>query len=193
MYLIGMLYFYYCSNVLDGCMVGISPKGYLIVNYHIGSGIYKINNVCRMSFLLAYQISDSHLQTLCKSIKERKFNAAGTFSDRTSSVKCNEKAIENKTEKLKQLAERMNFSLSKSQLSAVMIPNKPKYLFAYAWLERYFDLVGDQELNCNEIHLEPVTLEEVYVEYLRDTDNKYHPNDYASKKHLTRLWLLCFP
>ena len=30
--------------------------------------------------------------------KERKFNAAGTFSDRTSSVKCNEKAIENKRE-----------------------------------------------------------------------------------------------
>jgi hypothetical protein len=180
-------------NILDGCIVGISPKGYLIINYHIGSGVKKINEVCREAFISAYQISDCQLQVLCKYIKERRFTTIRDFSDRSSSVKCKESSIAKRTEQLQLVAQRMNFTLSSNQLAAVMIPNTPKYLFTYAWLERYFHLIGDKEPNSEEIHLEPITIGEVYQEYLRDNINCFHPQDYASRKHIAKIWIACFP
>lgn len=115
------------------------------------------------------------------------------FSDRTSSVRCDKTAIANKTEKLQLIAKQMDFTLSSDQLSAIMIPNKSKYLFAYAWMARYFYLVGDQEPNCNEIHVEPMTIEDVYLEYLRDNAKCFALQEFASKKNIAKLWLLCFP
>lgn len=142
---------------------------------------------------MSYQISESYLQTLCKYIKHKKFNVIGDFSDRTSSVKCNETTIAKKTDKLQLIAQQMNFVLSSNQLAAIMIPNKTKYMFAYAWMERFFDLIGDSEPNCDEIHIEPVRLEDVYQEYLRDNSNSFSLEELASKKNIAKLWLLCFP
>lgn len=179
--------------ILDGCISGVTPKGYLVIKYHIGSGIYKITNICRDAFIFAYQISESYLQGLCKYIKQRKFNVVADFSERTSSVKCDESAIAKKTEKLQLIARQMGFTLSSNQLAAVMMPNKTKYLFAYAWMNRFFELIGDSEPNCNEIHVEPITIEEVYQEYLKDNQKCYAPQEFASKKQIAKLWLLCFP
>lgn len=179
--------------LLDGCIRGVTPKGYLIIHYHIGSGVNKITNVCRDAFIFANQISESYLQGLCKYIKQRKFNVVANFSDRSSSVKCDESAIAKKTEKLQLLARQMNFTLSSDQLAAMMMPNKSKYIFAYAWMKRFFELIGDSEPNADEIHVEPISIEEVYQEYLKDNQRCYAPQEFASKKQIAKLWLLCFP
>ena len=62
----------------------------------------------------------------------------------------------------------------------------------YGWMDSYFQLVGDAMPNSNgDIHLEPITIKEVYNEYLLDfkmNDNLFYCyNDFA------KLWGTCFP
>lgn len=181
-----------CSNILDSCVIGISEKGYLKLKYKIGSGTDKINNVCRRAFMRAYIIEESYLQTLCSHIKHNRFSQTATLSDQTSAVVCCSAAIASKTQQLQQFSEHFKITLSQEQLAAVMMSNKPQYYFVYAWMKRFFDLIGDQEPNCNEIHIEPITINEIYQEYQLDNLDNRSPYKLATKNVMQRVWLSCF-
>ena len=55
--------------------------------------------------------------------------------------------------------------LNHEQIASLQIPNTVQSLSCYAWMSSYFKLRGDAAPNSNnEIHLEPITINEIYEE-----------------------------
>lgn len=184
-------------NIVDGCVSGISQKGYLRLSYKIDPATCRKINVCRTAFCRAYQIGESYLESLCKDIKRDRFNCnAENFTDRTNVVGNRDgdadDALANQAE---QLAFAFGIDLSVEQLAAMKLPNIIKAIFAYGWLNYYFSLVVDNEPNTNnEVHIEYCTLSDVYKEYLYDLQGNMDPNDIIiSVERLARIWRECFP
>ena len=57
-------------------------------------------------------------------------------------------------------------TLSKHQLAALQIQNTIMSLQSFTWMEKLFDLVGDDMPSCGEVHLEPMNIQEIYDEYV---------------------------
>jgi hypothetical protein len=89
------------------------------------------------------------------------------------------------------LALRKGKTLDNIQLAALNIPNSTKSLECYAWMEYYFDLMGCQAPNCNEIHLEPITVTKIWDEYL--TDFMLRTDDAVTLSQFCDIWKGCFP
>jgi hypothetical protein len=59
-------------------------------------------------------------------------------------------------------------------------------------MDIYFNLVGDAMPNTNgEIHLEPITIKEIYGEY--NDDLRACKMDTVNSESFTQLWKECFP
>ena len=57
--------------------------------------------------------------------------------------------------------------LSRDQVAAIRIPNSRASLSCYAWMNFYFDLVGDIIPNkSDEVHLEAIDIKDIYQEYV---------------------------
>ena len=56
--------------------------------------------------------------------------------------------------------------LSRDQVAAIRIPNSSASLSCYAWMNSYFNLVGDIIPNKDEVHLEAIEIKEIYQEYV---------------------------
>jgi hypothetical protein len=64
----------------------------------------------------------------------------------------------------------------------------------FGWMRQFFALVGDMIPNSfGEIHLEPIDVIEIYMEYCRDLHNCATPLEKVSYSTFCELWLLCFP
>lgn len=184
----------FCRNLLDGCIKGISNKGYLLLQYKIGPPTCRKIDVCRTAFRKAYHIGESYLETLCKHIKKERYNInVEAFTDRTNVVGKKEEDITAIEYQVEQLAFAFGIDMSFEQLAAMKLSNTNKSLFAYGWLHYYFGLVGDHEPNTNgEVHIEYCTLSDVYKEYLYDMEGNMDPADIISIQGLGRIWRACF-
>ena len=61
----------------------------------------------------------------------------------------------------------------------------------YAWMARYFSLVGDEMPNSDQIHFEPMHIKEAWEEY-RDV-MKTLDSGYISAGAFGQMWTNCFP
>ena len=82
--------------------------------------------------------------------------------------------------------------LNHTQIAAIQIANTSAALATYSWMDYFFKLVGDFIPNSNdEIHLEPITIQEIYDEYVIDME---HQGDQSlGYEALLRMWSSCFP
>jgi hypothetical protein len=184
----------FLSYVLEGCITGLSPKKYLLIDYCIGQGCEKIMHVCREAFKFAYEITEFTLQFLTDSIKHQRFAQVAKLTDRINlSSKLSFAEIKQKNDRVMAVAQELGIIVTKEQLAAMNLPNVPKYVHAYAWLSRYFYLVGDQQPNSEQIQLDPITVDELYKLYIFDNEGKVDAISLVTKEKLGKVWLTCFP
>ena len=81
--------------------------------------------------------------------------------------------------------------LKPEQKAMLRIPNSPASFTCYSWMTNYFDLVGDKMPNKNnEIHLEPINIEEVWEEYVEDMLAAKEGN--LGLRAFESMWQSCF-
>jgi hypothetical protein len=74
----------------------------------------------------------------------------------------------------------------------MQLPNTEESLTCYAWMRFYFDMVGDCEPNSDgEIHLEPCSIIDIYLEYKQDQE--LNGSKYLCANKFSQMWLKCFP
>lgn len=102
-------------------------------------------------------------------------------------------------ESAKAIAEFHNISLDQSHIAALKLTWSPAQLFAYGWMQTHFVLIGDQEPNSNEIHLDPMPIKDIYQDYVCECMATYNIASLEALTNLLRyeqfceLWKACFP
>jgi hypothetical protein len=90
------------------------------------------------------------------------------------------------------MARAHKIQLNHDQIAAMEIPNTRHSLHCFGWMDRYFHNVGDCPPNSDgELHLEPITQEEIHLEYCMDMESI--ANDYVSLSLFRKIWKACFP
>jgi hypothetical protein len=101
-----------------------------------------------------------------------------------------------KTHQMRQLeiaAEKFKINLTVDQMAAILIPNTVKHKTCFGWMKIFFQLMGDVAPNrAEEIHLEPIDVVDIYLEYKRDlTEHADFPTLCYSS--FCEVWKDCFP
>ena len=74
--------------------------------------------------------------------------------------------------KLENVAAKFHIKLSADQKAAILLPNTVKAKTCFGWMKRFFQLMGDSAPNrAEEIHLEPIDVVDIYLEYKRDLEH----------------------
>ena len=115
-------------KVATSCVLGLSVLGYLKLNWTIGIGRVKLQNVCRKRFRMVYGITSYTLDILCQSVKRNSLTFDKPFNDRCGAFMSNNISSQEKTgkyiDKILSLCERNKINLSKEQVS----DNRTKYI-----------------------------------------------------------------
>lgn len=96
-------------------------------------------------------------------------------------------------DRLENVAAKFKIVLSAEQRAAILLPNSTKCKVCYSWMKRFFVLMGDAAPNrAEEIHLEPIDVVDIYLEYKRDFDEQ---PDYPTLAYsaFCQIWKMCFP
>ena len=139
--------------------------------------------VCRNTFMEAWGINLSLMKQLRKEVKDDILKTTRKITDRYSKV----------TGDLDKLVESCGLAkfVNQKHLNIAKLPNSEGAHHLYCWLQNYFDLSGDQEPNCDEIHLDTVTKKAVYNEYLSESVVfGFVPLGLSTFK---KIWKDCFP
>jgi hypothetical protein len=118
-----------------------------------------LKNVCRKSFLNAYNVSHGYVERLVRDLKDGTRNYL--FSS-NKTAKVTSKFINN----MEQLSSIHGVELSREQIQAMKVPNTIVSLVAFAWLASYFEMCGEPQPNGGEIHLDPCTVTHIFEEYV---------------------------
>ena len=93
---------------------------------------------------------------------------------------------------LVRLATRRGLVLTTDMVAMLHIPNSPASFSCFAWMDSYFKTVGDCIPNSDgELHLEPITIKEVWTEY--STDFTDLGERLLDVREFGSMWLHCFP
>jgi hypothetical protein len=120
-------------KLATSCVMGLTPLGYLKLNWTIGIGRVKLQNVCRKRFCMVYGVKKYTLDLLCKSVKQSSLTFDKPFNDRSGAFASNNISRQETGKyiaKLVSLCERNRINLSKEQVSsrtkhiAIIINNK---------------------------------------------------------------------
>ena len=172
---------------VNHCVDCIRDSRYLKMKYTIvteqKSNIYMEEPVCMNAFMEAWGMNLALMKQLRKEIKSGVVKTARKITHRYSKVKGD----------FAKLVESCGVSkvVSLKKLYIAKLPNTEAAHHLYCWLQNYFDLSGDQEPNCDEIHLDTVTKKAVYNEYLNEsTVYGFNPLGISAFK---QIWSDCFP
>jgi hypothetical protein len=91
---------------------------------------------------------------------------------------------------MQRMADKEGIQLNHEQLAAMQIPNSVQSLSCYAWMSAFFKLVGDSAPNRDEIHLESITVVEIYSEYKMFAESTFQIA--ANISVFSQLWRTCF-
>jgi hypothetical protein len=176
----------YMTDKIKACIIGVSEKKYFQFNFTVGvaPGII-MANVCRNCFCLAYCMGHTYLDNITAAIKHGKRNNDKMFLDATPAVE--KPFIKN----LIALADSYGIGLSKQQIGSLCVPNTIQSLTCFAWMQLFFESVGDAQPNHNEIHLEPCDIKAIHKEYqnaMADAGQAYL--QYVA---FINMWDNCFP
>jgi hypothetical protein len=144
-----------------------------------------IDNVCKTCFLQFYDIGHTYVESIVSSIKNN-VKVCNTALN-PQNVPCSQKLLK----ELQNLATAKGRPLSSAQVAALVIPNAVSSLQTYAWLADYFNLTGDVMPNSNEIHLEPISIKDVYSPYVQETAMFKFSSIGLSAFY--SMWNNCFP
>lgn len=140
-------------------MAGVTDGGYLRFDWRIGTGQRIAKSVCRMRFLLSYDLKPTYLLSLTNDIKLGCVNSDPTFNDSAAP------APDDYLKSVIQLAASNGIVLSRDHLAMIQMPNTVLSVEGFGWMEFYFNLMGDFIPNSNgEIHLEPIDVKDIYSE-----------------------------
>lgn len=92
-------------------------------------------------------------------------------------------------------AERAGMNVRREHIQAMNLNCSVQGIRAFTWMDWHFNLVGDQQPNRDEIHLETQYCKTVYEEFLSDETLSQSPDakDPVSYAEFCRLWLTLFP
>lgn len=144
--------------------------------------------VCRQAFRYAHKLKRDQLNTLAKELKESKVGTAGRHTDRSNPANIEDKKL---TKFHNEMCKLFDLTLTPEENAAMYIPNSDRSLECWAWMDYYFNLVGDHEPNSNnEIHLEPCTIKDIWTTYIKE--NKHSEVGCLSAIQFGVLWKTCF-
>jgi hypothetical protein len=171
-------------------------SGRLNLTYNIGTGIHhKFYGVCHHCFTNVYKIGKTQLYDIRGQIKQGYSDSNAGCRDYTTdgagreSLKNNPHFIHS----LIEFAKQRGITLDRYQLASLAVPNTPASLTCFAWLDDYFDLVGEVAPNGSDVELLPTPIDEIYDEYCYDLDAAGMKSQILSKSSLETLWKECFP
>ena len=143
------------------------------------------NEVCVKTFRAAWNISGSLIKTLRWEVKNHVVKASRAMTDRYSAV---DEDIDEllKTTALDVIIDRPD------RLLVAKVPNTPQAEHLYAWMKDYFYLLGDEQPALDEVHLDPIQKQDIYLEYYNETLNVDGLQP-LSISRMEQMWLDCFP
>lgn len=150
--------------------------------------------VCPQAFRNILDLQKSTFNNIIKQLKHGNLNGARKFNDMT---KLSEECIQHAQDIILLNADTAlptNDGLTLEQKAYLHLKNSPSQLKAYAYLDSYFNLVGDFQPNATEeIHLDPVEKIEIYREYYKvmTTDDCFENT--ITYSAFLELWNKCFP
>ena len=170
----------YMSKKIAGCINGYTNRNYTKANWKLGFGrrsfsgvkcyliiyFYQTNvmaciGVCRACFHQAYECGHSYVDVICSEIKKGICtSAAPQLNDNTAAYEYSDYF----KRALNRMANSNKKFLDWEKVAAIQIPNTIQSLSCYAWMNSYFKLTGDFQPNSEEIHLEPITIKEIFEE-----------------------------
>jgi hypothetical protein len=181
----------FLTDLIKSCYTGITPGGNIKADWTLGDPRKGLcyEGCCRSCFLYYYEFGSTQCVNIWNRIKrdEAEF-AARNFTDKAAKYSYNEWFKDS----LDSLALRSKINLNHSQIAAMQIPNSHQSLNCYGWMDFYFNLMGCRPPNAksHELHLEPITMEEVWQEY--SDDMKGIEEKYVEYNQFTKLWAACF-
>jgi len=184
----------YLFQKLRHCAEGVTEGGYLQCDYSLGQGVCgkRAYGVCHKCFQNVYNIGHTQLYNIRAKVK------AGILTTDSGHREGDDSAtlggIRNKPAFVKTLckvAEDRGYTLDKYEMAALAIPNNRMSLECFAWMDDHFNLVAESEPNSGHMTIEPITIEEIYDEYVADR----HSAGYSAVSITTfrRIWRGCFP
>ena len=176
----------YFHQLIVSCVDGHhDASGYVRMRFRVGISVNEqLSDVCKACFCNCYGISTSTIDRAVRNYKDGAVVHAPVLNDKTAVSEATYSGF-------KKAAAYYGIKLSRQQLAAARIPNSVVSVSAYAWMTRYFSLVGDDMSNRDEIHLEPTWIKDVWQEYVDDM--KMHSNPYLSDTDFGQMWINCFP
>jgi hypothetical protein len=176
----------YLMEKIRSCIATTTTKGYFSFNWTIGLRPGKImQNVCRDCFCNAYCCGTTYVDVLIQKIKRRDRNSDGQLGDAQRPV---QSAF---VKSLIDLAASFDIELSPRQIASLTVPKTVASLTCFAWMQSFFDSVGDKQPNHNEIHLEPTDIKTVHAEYHQVVGDCGEP--VLEYQAFLRMWASCFP
>lgn len=99
-----------------------------------------------------------------------------------------------KYSEVKKIAERHNLQLNRDELGAAVLPSGEGSVNCFVWLKQYLSNCGDDQPNRDESHLDHITKNEVYKDYLLDLQQGEN-DDRATVTYSTfvKIWNDCLP
>ncbi len=181
----------FLTDLVKECVVGISLKGNIKPNWTLGNRRKELcyEGCCRQCFLYYYEFGSTLCVDICNKIKRDEAEcAARNFTDKSKRYKYNDWFKDS----LESLALRSKINLNHNQIAAMQIPNSHQSLHCFGWMDYYFNLMGCRPPNAksHELHLEPITMEEVWQEY--SDDMKCIEEKYVEYSQFAKLWDACF-
>ena len=127
-----------------------------------------IQKVCRGCFLQCYNLSHSFLDRIVSKIKNHEVEV---YQEDKASKLTESAGImsENEWITFRKIAEKRGLELTPERLAMLKLPDSAASFTCYAWMEIYFDLIGDRIPNqAHEMHIEPTEKEAIHEEYVED-------------------------
>jgi hypothetical protein len=176
----------YMTHKIKACIIGTTENHYFQFNFTVGlPPLAVMTDVCRRCFCLAYCMGHTYLDNITADIKHGKRNHERLMSDKITPVK---KAFINN---LVSLADSYGIALSNQHIGSLCVPNTVVSLSCFAWMQSFFESVGDAQPNHNEIHLEPCDIKTIHKEYRDAMDDAGQP--FLEYVAFINMWDNCFP
>lgn len=138
------------------------------------------------------------IDDICVEIKKEEYNnVEKSFGERQQGdllVPQNSYTCASRKKYLKQLdvlCQNSGIQLTLDEEACVFLPNSDLSLQCYAWMKAHFSLIGDEEPNSHEIHLEPCYIKDIYEEY--KLDQEVNGSEHLKSTQFGLMWQKCFP
>jgi hypothetical protein len=150
----------YLLEKVRSCVKTEHDSGYVSFCWKVGaSPAPTASNVCRKCFMACYDCSHGYIDAIVRDMKDGVRCYEKSSSDNTARVNLNFAAH------LEQLAAHHGVNLTRQQIQAMTVPNTVESLSAFAWMQNYFNAVGEHQPKVDEIHLDPCVVSHIWEEY----------------------------